>query len=62
MYKTRVITTLVAGFIISGCADMSGTQKGAGTGALIGAGTGAAIVHWPGAVKGLRLALVPVPR
>lgn len=37
MYKTRVITTLVAGFIISGCADMSGTQKGAGTGALIGA-------------------------
>ena len=52
MYKTRVITTLVAGFIISGCADMSGTQKGAGTGALIGAGTGAAIGALAGGGKG----------
>lgn len=43
MYKTRVITVLMAGFIISGCADMSATQKRSGTGALIGAGTGAAI-------------------
>ena len=52
MCKTRVITTLLVGLIISGCADMSGTQKGTGTGALIGAGTGAAIGALAGGGKG----------
>lgn len=52
MYKTRIITTLLAGLIVSGCADMSGTQKGAGTGALVGAGTGAAIGALAGGGKG----------
>ncbi|WP_350283660.1 OmpA family protein [Nitrosomonas sp.] len=52
MYKTRVISILLTGFVISGCADMSGTQKGTGTGALLGAGTGAAIGALAGGGKG----------
>ena len=52
MYKTRVISLLLTGFVISGCADMSGTQKGTGTGALLGAGTGAAIGALAGGGKG----------
>ncbi|MCC6916573.1 OmpA family protein [Nitrosomonas sp.] len=52
MNKNKVIAVLIAGFITSGCADMSGTQKGTGTGALIGAGTGAAIGALAGGGKG----------
>ncbi|MBE7527514.1 OmpA family protein [Nitrosomonas sp.] len=52
MYKTRVLTVLLAGSLVSACADMSGTQRGTGTGALIGAGTGAAIGALAGGGKG----------
>lgn len=52
MYKIRVIAILLTGFVISGCADMSGAQKGTGTGALLGAGTGAAIGALAGGGKG----------
>lgn len=52
MYKAIVVTASLAAFIISGCADMTATQRGSGTGALIGAGTGAAIGALAGGGKG----------
>lgn len=51
MYKAVIVASLV-GLVISGCADISATQRGAGTGALIGAGTGAAIGALAGGGKG----------
>ncbi len=51
MYKAVIVASLV-GVVISGCADISATQRGAGTGALIGAGTGAAIGALAGGGKG----------
>lgn len=51
MYKAVIVASL-AGLVISGCADISATQRGAGTGALIGAGTGAAIGALAGGGKG----------
>ncbi|BBL34742.1 putative lipoprotein YiaD [Nitrosomonas stercoris] len=52
MYKVMVITASLAGLVMVGCADMSATQRGGGTGALIGAGTGAAIGALAGGGKG----------
>lgn len=39
----KMVAVALAGCMIAGCADMTGTQRGTGQGALIGAGTGAAI-------------------
>lgn len=52
MYKLKAVTALLAGFIVTGCADMTTTQRGTGTGAAIGAGTGAAIGALAGGGKG----------
>ncbi len=48
----KVAIAIVAGLFISGCADMSATQRGSGQGALIGAATGAAIGALAGGGKG----------
>lgn len=41
MNNKSVAMAILTGFIISGCANMTATQRGTGQGALIGAGTGA---------------------
>jgi outer membrane protein OmpA-like peptidoglycan-associated protein len=52
MNNNRVLVAVLMGFVISGCADMTATQRGAGQGTLIGAGTGAAIGALAGGGKG----------
>ena len=52
MYKIIITITVLTGFIVSGCADMTATQRGSGTGALIGSGAGAAIGALAGGGKG----------
>jgi outer membrane protein OmpA-like peptidoglycan-associated protein len=52
MYKIRIVTAMLTGFIITSCADMTATQRGTGTGAAVGAGTGAAIGALAGGGKG----------
>ncbi|HRQ04573.1 MAG TPA: OmpA family protein [Nitrosomonas halophila] len=48
----KMVAVALAGCMIAGCADMTGTQRGTGQGALIGAGTGAAIGALAGGGKG----------
>ena len=52
MNNIRMVAVALAGCMIAGCADMTGTQRGTGQGALIGAGTGAAIGALAGGGKG----------
>jgi outer membrane protein OmpA-like peptidoglycan-associated protein len=52
MYKIIITIAVLTGFIVSGCADMTATQRGSGTGALIGSGAGAAIGALAGGGKG----------
>lgn len=51
--KTKLtISTMIAALVLSGCANMSETQKGTTKGAAIGAGTGAVIGAIAGKGKG----------
>ena len=52
MNNIKMVAVALAGCMIAGCADMTGTQRGTGQGALIGAGTGAAIGALAGGGKG----------
>lgn len=52
MNNIGMVAVALAGCMIAGCADMTGTQRGTGQGALIGAGTGAAIGALAGGGKG----------
>lgn len=52
MNTGKIAIAIVTGLFISGCADMSATQRGSGQGALLGAATGAAIGAIAGGGKG----------
>lgn len=52
MVKKMIVTAIVAAFALSGCANMSETQKGTAKGAAIGAGAGAVVGAIAGKGKG----------
>lgn len=58
MNKKVVIATMVTAFTLSGCANMSETQKGTAKGAAIGAGAGAVVGAIAGKGKGAAIGAV----
>lgn len=52
MHKQIIVTTMAATLALSGCANMSETQKGTAKGAAIGAGAGAVVGAIAGKGKG----------
>lgn len=54
--KKLIISSIAAGLVITGCADMTPTQRGTATGAGVGAGVGAVLGNMTGSGSGRRTA------
>jgi outer membrane protein OmpA-like peptidoglycan-associated protein len=52
--KKLFIGTVIVALAVTGCADMTETQKGTATGAAVGAGAGAVLGHMTGSGSGRR--------